>query len=374
MNIFINNLILSVVIISIAGFFQRGVPILNIIGWPVYKIIVASISIIYIVKLYLFYKFKVNRLLNTVLLFIIINVLYYLFTDNDNSFSFLSAILCYFLPIFPIYYYTKKNYISDRIIVYIFILFLIVSVLSFFSVRQAFLYEYYHKEDMTNNIGYLLASIFPYLLFIKKRLYRYVICFFLLALILYSAKRGAILISIVIIFLLTYYTEINNSKLKTKHYIYICFICIISIFIIQYFLETNDYLRERIFTDNKRSDITSGRNEIYSYFFNYYINSDLKELFIGYGFDATKRIYGLHAHNDWLEILIDYGLIGLCITLSFYYCFIKSILSYKKNIYRYSLVLIFTLMILQTLFSMSFFTETMSINSVLLGYLLAKNN
>lgn len=373
MNKLVNYIFLYILILSIAGFFQRGAPILSLIGWPVYKIIIFSISLLYLVKIYMFHKYKVNSVLNTVLIFIIINLLYY-FIDNGNSFSFLSAILCYFLPLFPIYYYSKNNYITDRIIVYIFSLFLIVAVLSYFYVRQTYLYENFNVEDMTNNISYLLVSLLPFLLFINKRLYRYIICFFLLALILYSAKRGAILTSIVIIFLLTYYTEINNSKLKTKHYIYICIICIISIFIIQHFFETNDYLRERILTGNKGSDITSGRNEIYSYYFNYYINSDLKDLFFGYGFNATKKIYGIHAHNDWLEILIDYGFIGFCITLSFYYCFIKSILSYKKSHYRYSLVLIFTLMILQTLFSMAFFTESMSINSVLLGYLLAKNN
>jgi O-antigen ligase len=77
----------------------------------------------------------------------------------------------------------------------------------------------------------------------------------------------------------------------------------------------NDFLISR-FIQAKEGNL-SGRTELYSSLWMYYKNSDIKNLLFGYGFAQSIRFVGNTAHNDWLEILIGQGIMG--ISLYFFY-------------------------------------------------------
>lgn len=365
MNKLVNYIFLYILILSIAGFVQRGVPVFNNLGWAVYKIIIVAISFIFLIKIYFNNVYRINKTLNALLFFLIINFIYYFISDSKDSFSFFTAILCYILPVFPIYYFSRKEYINNKLIISIFGLLFVVSVFTFIFVRKSFFIEFAQKDDMTNNIAYYFVALFPFLLYIK-RFYRYVICFILFCFILYSAKRGAILLGGVSVFYIIYYTEFVKKKIKLRHILYFIFTLSIVILLVNYFLNTNDYLRERVIGED--SDYTSGRTEIYLYFLNSFINSDLFGMLFGHGFNSTIKLLGIHAHNDWIEILIDYGVVGIYITIFFYYSLYKSIKSSDKELCKRSLNMQFVTLIVSSLFSMAFFTETMTIHCILLGY------
>ena len=81
---------------------------------------------------------------------------------------------------------------------------------------------------------------------------------------------------------------------------------------------------------------------------------DLGNLLIGNGTYSTVRLVGNLAHNDWFELLICNGLLGLCVYLSFWI----SLFKYKKTLkdpLAYNVInLFFIIFLLKTFFSMSY--------------------
>ncbi len=120
--------------------------------------------------------------------------------------------------------------------------------------------------------------------------------------------------------------------------------------------ETNDYFRFRI--EQTLEGESSSRDVIYSQLWSHYLGNDsYLELIFGEGAFYTVNItIGNHkAHNDWLEILIDCGLLGV-ISYIYYWCFfIRDWFQMKNNHIAYAMMgacLIYTIM--RTFFSMSF--------------------
>lgn len=78
-------------------------------------------------------------------------------------------------------------------------------------------------------------------------------------------------------------------------------------------------------------DIQSGGNgrfNIWTTVWNKFVSSDLLSMFFGNGSQAVSGILRLGGHNDFVEILYDYGLIGLVIYLFFWYSLIRRVWTY----------------------------------------------
>ena len=58
---------------------------------------------------------------------------------------------------------------------------------------------------------------------------------------------------------------------------------------------------------------SSGRDALYSKAWESFFNADFITAFVGNGADSTYVILGNRAHNDWLELLTNQGLIGFII-------------------------------------------------------------
>lgn len=68
----------------------------------------------------------------------------------------------------------------------------------------------------------------------------------------------------------------------------------------------------------------SGRFDIYNNVIGFQKNSTLTQWLFGHGFEGVQRATrSLSAHNDFLEVLYDYGLIALVPYLLAYFCMIK---------------------------------------------------
>ena len=90
------------------------------------------------------------------------------------------------------------------------------------------------------------------------------------------------------------------------------------------------------------------------------------------GFASTVGEAGNYAHNDWIEFLYDFGIVGLGCYMSFYFFFVKLI----KNIpnqYKLSMIMILVALFLSSLYSMAFFSNESSYSFMLLGYILGMN-
>jgi O-antigen ligase len=142
----------------------------------------------------------------------------------------------------------------------------------------------------------------------------------------------------------------------------------------QFFLQ-NEYLISRF--EQLDEGNSSGRDEIFAYIFSNWANSEsLFDIFFGYGFAGSRQLSGKGlAHNDWLELLSNFGLLGVVIYLLFFYQAFKYAI--KLNVqsqYRLMLLCILTIWLATSLFSMGYNSSDGYLRSILLGYILGISN
>ena len=94
-------------------------------------------------------------------------------------------------------------------------------------------------------------------------------------------------------------------------------------------------------------------------------------MLFGYGADGSLKVGVNYAHNDWLEVLIDMGLVGFVAYLVFW---ISLILQWKRLKYNRLMYAILggaiVVMLPRSMFSMLFSNLEVSI-SMLMSYVLA---
>lgn len=117
---------------------------------------------------------------------------------------------------------------------------------------------------------------------------------------------------------------------------------------------------------------TSNRTRIYGAALRSWINApSFLNLIFGYGTDGTLSQIGIRAHNDWLEILVDYGILGVVMYLSFFICLIKAAWRSKGNPRLfYALLSVFFIWLSKSIYSMGFTNDIFSFLSVVIGVVL----
>lgn len=286
-----------------------------------------------------------------------------------ESYEYLKAIWLSLLPIYPFYYFSRMGYLNEKRLKSWFFVFIISCTLTFFrSQRDAILVL--GAEEVTNNSGYLMLSLLPGLvLFQRKSIIQFVLLAFILAFIFLGMKRGAILAAIIALPVILWRSfKMASSKQK------ILFIALALIFVyfgvsfVQDQMQTSDFLMQRI--QDTEAGESSGRDSLYGFFIDYFFdhNSFFAFLF-GNGANATLDIYKNYAHNDWLEIAINQGALGIAVYLFYFRCFFKTWKMATNEIAISIIALVGIIYFLRTLFSMSYADMTFTVTSVL-GYAL----
>lgn len=85
--------------------------------------------------------------------------------------------------------------------------------------------------------------------------------------------------------------------------------------------------------DYEKEDITNGREAIYTVTWGMIVQSTTAQLMLGHGHNAVRRDSPLiiSAHNEFLEIIYDYGVIALMIYLGLWVYVIKQFLFHYRN-------------------------------------------
>lgn len=243
-------------------------------------------------------------------------------SDNNRrirSFLYLLQITKSILPVFVFYYYSKLGVLTKKYITKNILLFLSFIVISYIINWQR-IQMLSESEEVTNNSGYLVLSFFPLLAFLKMKSARQYLLFgFCTLLIFLAMKRGAILISVVclLVYFIYLFKESRGVNFWKVAIIFLIAIAAIN-YTYDYLLNSSAYFQLRV--ENTMEGDSSGRDLIFDFFYNYFINeTDTKEFLFGLGANATLDIFGQYAHNDWLEIAINQGCLGLIIYLIYQY-------------------------------------------------------
>ncbi len=332
------------------------------------------ISGIYLVKCLLL-KGKKELFFKVWTAFLLLNTLGFFLTgsiSNGYHFGMFKGILISSLIFYPFYYFSKNNQLETKHLIQFFILILPIAIAQFFFNRDQILIERVtSNEDVVNNMAYFFVGLMPFVfLFIKRRMISLLSMLVLVFFVIEGAKRGAILTGAFVLLMYAYaFMQSIQKRNKYKGYL----ISFIGLGLLSYYVyslyTSNEYLMTRMSLLSEGG--YSGRDVIYSSIFNIWQASpNPLNIFFGFGFASSLELTGgSFAHNDWLELLSNFGLLGIGLYLSL---FISAFILLKNNNWNKDKKILFFTVIsiwfLVTLFSMGYTSTNGFLREILLGY------
>lgn len=295
-----------------------------------------------------------------------------------HAYVYIQNALNSFLPFFVFYrFYNSGKLTGKRIAIYLF-LFLATTFVRYFYSIYAFLENQMltggSRTEFTNNLGYSFMCLIPYIFFLRRMMSRYIILGLLIVFVIACMKRGPMLISTVcaLWFLLSQIKHSRGIGRKTLSIIFMCAIVGVATWYVMDMLANSEYFVTRL---NKTLEgNSSNRDVIYSTLFKEIIDDpSLLHWLFGRGANSTVLIAGNYAHEDWLELMTNNGIIGVVLGISFiaslYYTAYKNRRILGPN-YTTCLMMATTMVFMQTFFSMIIYQMSIWV-SLPLAYLVA---
>lgn len=243
------------------------------------------------------------------------------FSDFLNGVSFWSIavhiglIVLWFLTVFFMedVVYDRKTY--NLVIMFEFIIWIVTI---YFSIVALINFTSYSAEiganDASNvlNISYNILVLIPFLLQIKNRFIKNISLIISCGLIIVSMKRGSIL-ALGLMLIIYCYIQIKRGKMKFSPLKSAAVIVIFAVAVAVVNKITDNALISR-FTWEAIST-GSDRDILYSAAIHDILKRNFVELLIGKGSGSSLAIIGSGVHNEILEMIFSYGIIGLLIYL-----------------------------------------------------------
>lgn len=272
------------------------------------------------------------------------------------SSKYLRDVLGSLLPLFPVYYFTKEGCIDDSFMKKLLFICVVFGCVIFYRYQQMLVLDRIAqgslKREFTNGTSYILLSLLPAILLLKNKLSQLLFASFLIFIIFLSYKRGASLIAIAC-FCVYLFNALRISSFGSRLglIIAICTLVFCFGFFLMHQYETSEYFAMRI--DSTMQGSSSGRDELYANMIEY-VKNDMTptEMIFGLGANGVLKISLTYAHNDFLEILVEQGVIGLLLFVVFlilYAYFAFQSFVKEKNC---ALVMFFLICFGRTIFSM----------------------
>ncbi|MBO5828055.1 MAG: O-antigen ligase family protein [Paludibacteraceae bacterium] len=286
-------------------------------------------------------------------------------------FYYLKNIYISLLPIYVYYLLAKIGVLNKRYLQIYLLLFLFLVSLSYIE-NYMNASKSAESEEITNNMGIRFMTLIPMLFFLeKRRLLQYAALVYILTFVVMGMKRGAILLAVV----LTIYFLYNSLKeASQKEKLYLLLLSIVAIvlicMVVTDLMDNSAYFNRRV--QQTLEGNSSGRDYIYATLWYAFLeNGSLFHCLLGFGAHSTISIAGNSAHNDWLELLINNGLLGIVLYVVYWWRFasLKNIIEEENT--RCTTVAYCITFFMLTLYSMSY--NNMDIFSTMgLGYCVAK--
>lgn len=296
-----------------------------------------------------------------------IGIVTFIALPNITSLHALIRVLYSFLGFLFIYHLAKTSSITEKELSTFFMLLLVIlAITAYLNIG--------HRLDMrqglnrADNTGYSLVCAYASVMFfVNKKTFPLSLLLVIVGTLL-CGKRGAIIAMSMATLPVLIYIFMGEQIKISKKFMYIFFIVISSFFVLQQFTSYFDATLGRF--ERLGEDHGSGRDQIYSLYFEHFKNSDLIHQVFGHGLSAGT--YGANkpfaftetaAHSDWLEMLYDFGIVG---TLAYAIVFIQLLgiifqNRKNKNKYYYMLVMSFIIWFIKSIVSSTFLLDISSI-------------
>lgn len=291
---------------------------------------------------------------------------------STASYSYIKSIYLSILPIYAFYYFSLKGYLTAERLRWWAVVFSISCVVSYYLYMQQALERLLSSaEEITNNAGYLFLSLIPiWVVYRRKPLLQYAGLAFCMAFILMGMKRGAILIGgVVVLYLIWQIIKNARGKQRVIVILLTAVLAVAGVYFVIDMMTSSDYFLQRL--EATKEGNSSGRDSIYSFFWTYFTEkADVLHYLFGRGANGTLEIYEKAAHNDWLEIAVNQGLIGIFVYAIYWKKFYSTWRQSTNIEAKTILALVGIIYFAKTIFSMSYGDMTYVCTSVL-GYALA---
>lgn len=326
-----------------------------------------------------------NKFLRILTIFITLYVIYFFLSSNQIVFSIvgtpitklytLKVVLFAISSFFPFYYIANKydySIYNKKIVLFYLILFFI-SIVKYITRRNELDFE---GVEGGLNVAYTFVACLPIAaIFMKKKFIYYTIIGILMLLIIAAMKRGAIIVGLMMILVCIYHalkmkSKVNSNRI-TNVIVVIFFAAILSL-VAYNSVVTNEALLNRF---AEISEGGSGRDMIYTTLLNKWIEPDDATSFLfGYGMNATVKFTGFFAHNDWLEVAITCGLLGVIIYIMMIYRLYKYGKTNEDYIGKTIVMMIVVAWLVSSLFSMFYSSTLTFVYMMLTGIILGNND
>lgn len=286
-------------------------------------------------------------------------------------FYYLKNIYISLLPIYVYYLFAKMEILEQKHLRLYLCVFLILVTFSYIE-NYMNASKSTESEEVTNNMGIRFMTLIPMLFFLeKRRLLQYAALVYILTFVVMGMKRGAILLGAILAIYFLYHS-LKEASQKEKLYLLLLSLVasILILLVVQDLMANSAYFQRRV--EQTLEGNASGRDSIYSMlWYSFLENGSLFHCLFGFGADATITFAGNYAHNDWLELLINNGLFGVCL----YAWYWRTFYNMEKKIgdiqIKNASVVYFIALFVLTLYSMSY--ANMNIfTSIGVGYCVAK--
>ncbi len=293
------------------------------------------------IGMYIFLQMNSNREFSVKLpkagrvfiVFILITYFLSLLLSIHSSFSLLSDYFARLLPIFALYIAYKFFVNIKEVEKVLFLFFLYAIFLGYyyvtFSMQKLLLLT---SEDTINSSVYFLLYLLPILACTKHKYLKYptiaVIGFFVVM----SAKRGSFVAFILGLAVYIIVGSALANKMKFIHILLAVSLLVCLTLGITYLQEDESLF---LFSRMEGVGVTSygSRGDLYPVVIKMILSSDLFSMLIGHGYNSVilDSNTGFSAHNDFLEIWYDFGLLGLALYLALWYHIVKVGVSMVRN-------------------------------------------
>ena len=229
--------------------------------------------------------------------------------------------------------FLKDNERYKSLIFNVFIPLLFIGCSSIFIVLRIAMFSALGFNTASNDVYYIILLI-PFIAFIQKKWLRYICIILGIVMALYSFKRGA---QICVVLSLLFYVLVNMRRSKDRPFRKTVILIAIIGSVIGLFsyvnTKTDGYIVTRF--DEIEESGGSGREDIYSQVTKKIREQSLSTQLIGSGLNGVKRQYNItnikdgraySAHNDFLEMLADFGYIG-------FFLYLIIIIHYAKDVF-----------------------------------------
>lgn len=203
---------------------------------------------------------------------------------------------------------------------------------------------------------YYVLGLLPLMLVFVKQKFQVIPIIVTLGVILLTGKRAGLL-ALVMMLLVFYWSQIRHSgdiKKALRTFLLLgVVVCVITVM----WGSLNETYNLQVFERLQRleTDGGSGRADRWLFLLEHYGNGNVVQLLFGHGQNAVMEIVGGNAHNDFLEVLYNYGLVACLLYVGFYVSLFRTWRRMCKTGYRYSTEFLLTIIVALFLASFSFY-------------------